>query len=246
MLWAVGGSVVLGMIALIGFTLAIPDLKTVEAAPLPLLAIAGYWLPSWLVKVFVAFVVFSMFAILVVGSGAQARLVYSMSRDNMLPGSKLLRSVNAQTKTPIPALGVSYVICVGVMIFGYNSSNAFGFLVGATALVPYIVYLLTVIAYGIKRPGLERLPGAFHLGRFAVPVFVGAFVWLVVALLALSLPSDFHKADYYAAGGIGLAALWWVTGLRSRLQHHTAGVVHIPEQSTSVDLNTGNRTSIGG
>src|SRR5215471_11477842 len=81
-LWALGASVVLGMIALIGVTLAIPDLKTVQAAPLPLLAIAGYWLPSWLVKVFVALVVFSMFAILVVGSGAQARLVYSMSRDN--------------------------------------------------------------------------------------------------------------------------------------------------------------------
>src|ERR1700733_9218894 len=80
-LWAVAGSAVLGMVALIGFTIAIPDLKTVESAPLPLLAIAGYWLPSWLVKVFVAFVVFSMFSILVVGTGAQGRLVYSLSRD---------------------------------------------------------------------------------------------------------------------------------------------------------------------
>ncbi len=102
-LWAVGGSVVLGMIALIGFTIAIPDLKTVEQAPLPLLAIAGYWLPSWLVKVFVAFVVFSMFAILVVGSGAQARLVFSMSRDNMLPFSGFLRKVNVRSQTPIIA-----------------------------------------------------------------------------------------------------------------------------------------------
>ena len=85
-LWAVGGSVVLGMIALIGFTVAIPDLKTV-GGPAAAARHRGYWLPSWLVKVFVAFVVFSMFAILVVGSGAQARLVYSMSRDNMLPFS---------------------------------------------------------------------------------------------------------------------------------------------------------------
>src|SRR6202044_8154 len=84
-LGAVGGSAVLGMLALIGFTIAIPDLKTVESAPLPLLAIAGYWLPSWLVKVFVAFVVFSMFSILVVGTGAQGRLVYSLSRDNKMP-----------------------------------------------------------------------------------------------------------------------------------------------------------------
>ena len=99
-LWAVGGSAVLGMIALIGFTVAIPDLKAVEAAPLPLLAIAGYWLPSWLVKVFVAFVVFSMFAILVVGSGAQARLVYSMARDNMLPFSGLAAGRSTRAARP--------------------------------------------------------------------------------------------------------------------------------------------------
>ena len=150
-LWAVGGSAVLGMIALIGFTVAIPDLKTVESAPLPLLAIAGYWLPSWLVKVFVAFVVFSMFAILVVGSGAQARLVYSLSRDNMLPFSGALRKINARSQTPIVALLVFAVIDVGVMIYGYFQTSAFGTLVGATAIIPYIIYFLITLAYAIKR-----------------------------------------------------------------------------------------------
>jgi amino acid transporter len=238
-------SVVLGFIVLIGFVLAVPSDKAFSDAGGFLPAIFQYWIGSGLSRAFVAVVVFSMFALTVIGAAANTRLLYAMSRDNMLPGSRLLRQVNPTTKTPIPALIVSYVITVGVMIFGYNSSNAFGFLVGATALVPYIVYLLTVIAYGIKRPGLERLPGAFHLGRWAVPVFAGSLVWLVVALLSLSLPSDFHKADYYALGGIALAALWWVVGLRGRLRQHTAGVVHIPEQTT-VDLTTGTQTTVGG
>src|SRR5215471_10553847 len=38
-IWAVAGSVILGMIALIGFTVAIPDLKAVETSALPLLTI---------------------------------------------------------------------------------------------------------------------------------------------------------------------------------------------------------------
>src|SRR5579871_4298154 len=138
-LWAVVGSVVLGMVALIGFTLAIPDLKTVEQAPLPLLAIAGYWLPSGLVKVFVAFVVFSMFSILVVGTGAQARLVFSLSRDNMLPFSGALRKVHQRSQTPVVALVVFGVIDLGVMIYGYNQPSSFGTLVGATAIIPYII-----------------------------------------------------------------------------------------------------------
>ena len=141
----------------------------------------------------------------------------------------------------------SYLICVGVMIYGYNASNAFGTLVGATALVPFIIYLLTVIAYGYKRRGLEKLPGAFHLGKWAMPVFVGALIWLVAAILALSLPNDFHGADKYVVGGIVLAAIWWAFGLLPRLRRHTAGVIVIPDQRSSVDLTTTETTTtIGG
>jgi amino acid transporter len=92
------------------------------------------------VKVFVAF------AILVVGSGAQARLVYSLSRDNMLPFSGVLRQVNARTRTPVVALLVFAVIDVGVMLYGYFQSSAFGTLVGATAIIPYIIYFLITLA----------------------------------------------------------------------------------------------------
>jgi amino acid transporter len=223
-LWALGASVVLGMIALIGFTIAIPDLKTVQAAPLPLLAIAGYWLPSWLVKVFVALVVFSMFAILVVGSGAQARLVYSMARDNMLPFSGALRKVNVRSQTPIIALLVFGVIDLGVMIYGYNQPSSFGTLVGATAIIPYIIYFLITLAYAIKRRTLDSLPGAFNLGRWAWPVIGFVLVYTVVVMLVLSLPAPFHGSDKVLGYGLALAALWYFGGLLWRLRKGTAGV----------------------
>src|SRR5499427_5404465 len=165
-IWAVAGSAVLGMIALIGFTVAIPDLKAVETSALPLLTIAGYWLPSWLVKVFIAFVVFSMFAILVVGAGAQARLVYSLARDNMLPFSGLLRRVNKVTQTPIVALLVFAVIDIGVLIYGYNQPSAYGTLVGATSIIPYVIYFLITVAYAVRRRTTDAIPGTFSLGRW--------------------------------------------------------------------------------
>src|ERR1700756_1796089 len=223
-LWGLGLSVVLGMIALIGFTIAIPDLKAVASAPLPLLAIAGYWLPSWLVKVFVAFVVFSMFAILVVGAGAQARLVFSMSRDNMMPFSGSLRKVNRSTQTPIVALLVFGVIDVGVMIYGYFQTSAFGTLVGATAIIPYIIYFLITLAYAIKRRTLDSIPGAFNLGRWAWPVIGFVLVYTVVVMLVLSLPAPFHGADKVLGYGLALAAAWYFGGLLWRLRKGTAGV----------------------
>ena len=193
-LWAVGTSAVLGMIALIGFTVAIPDLKTVEAAPLPLLAIAGYWLPSWLVKVFVAFVVFSMFAILVVGSGAQARLVYSMSRDNMLPFSGVLRKINARSQTPIVALLVFGVIDLGVMFYGYKQPSSFGTLVGATAIIRYIIYFLITVAYAVKRRTLTASRARSTSAAGAWPVIGFVLAYTVVVMLVLSLPAPFHGA----------------------------------------------------
>jgi amino acid transporter len=227
-------SAVLGMIVLIGFTLAIPAGPTFEEGGLP--GVFEYWLGAPLARTFIGVVVFSMFALTVIGGAANARLLYAMARDNMLPGSRWLRTVNPTTRTPIPALVVSWVVCVAIMVYGYNSENAFGTLVGATALVPFLVYLLTVVAYGLKRRRLERLPGAFHLGRAAGPVFVAALVWLVAVVLVLTLPEEFHSADWYVLGGLALAALWWVVALRGRLARGEAGPGRTPLPESADDV----------
>ncbi len=228
-IWAVVGSVVLGMIALIGFTVAIPNLAAVEKAPLPLLAIAGYWLPSWLVKVFIAFVIFSMFAILVVGAGAQARLCYSLARDNMLPFSGWLRRVNERSQTPIVGLLVFAVIDVGVMWYGYLQASAFGTLVGATAIIPYIIYFLITVAYAIQRRKADSIPGAFTLGRWAWPVIAFVLAYTVLIMVVLALPAPFHGSDKVLGYGAGLAALWYFAVLLWRLRNGTAGVKPVDE-----------------
>src|SRR5215475_4780593 len=228
-IWAVAGSAVLGMIALIGFTLAIPDLKAVESSPLPLLTIADYWLPSWLVKVFIAFVIFSMFAILVVGAGAQARLAFSLARDNMLPFSGSLRKVNMRTQTPIVALLVFAVVDIGVTWYGYLQSSAFATLVGATAIIPYIIYFLITAGYAWKRRTLDSIPGAFSLGRWAWPVIIFVLLYSALIIFVLSVPGPFHAADKVVGYGAGVAALWYAAVLVWRLRRGTAGVKPVEE-----------------
>jgi amino acid transporter len=231
-IWAVAGSAVLGMIALIGFTVAIPNLALVEnpkLSPLPLLTIAGYWLPGAVVKVFIAFVIFSMFAILVVGAGAQARLAYSMSRDNMLPFSGALRKVNPGTQTPIIALLVFAVVDIGVTWYGYLQSSAFATLVGATAIIPYIIYFLITAGYAYKRRTLDSIPGAFSLGRWAWPVIVFVLLYSALIIFVLSVPGPFHAADKVVGYGAGVALLWYIAALVWRLRRGTAGVKRVEE-----------------
>ncbi len=226
-------SSVLGMLTLIGFTLAIPDLAQAQASPVPLAGVAFYWLGETLTSVLLLLVVFSMFALTVVAAAASARLLFAMARDNLLPGSTSLRRINPGTRTPIIALLVSLVICLALMFYGYLNGNAFGTLVGATALIPYIVYFLTVVAYGLRRRRMDKLSDAFHLGRWATPVFVVALVWLVGVLAALILPSEFRNATYVALGGLALAGLWYVVGLHWRLRSGSAGAKTLAETSAA-------------
>ena len=226
---AVAGSGVLGMLALIGFTLAIPNLPVVEQSGLPLLTMAGYWLTPWVVKVFVALVVFSMFAILVVGAGAQARLVYSMARDNMMPASNALRRVNLRTQTPIVALVVFGVIDIGVMVYGYFQTSAYGTLVGATAIIPYIIYFLITVAYAYKRRVTEAVHGDFNLGAWAVPVIAFVIIYTAAIMLALSAPSIFHGSDKFLGYGAIVAVLWYVAVLHWRIKNGQAGVKPVEE-----------------
>ena len=186
---------VLGLFALIAFTLAIPNLHTVQASSLPLVTIADYWLPHFSVHVLTILVAFSMFALVVMNQAAQARLLYSMGRDNMLPFSKVFKEVHARAKTPVLSLIIGGVVSIALMVYGYLQANTFATLIGATSIAPYIVYLLIVITYMNKRSKLASVRAGFNLGKWGVPLMIIGLVWIVAALLVLVLPAVFHGAE---------------------------------------------------
>ena len=109
-------------------------------------------------------------------------------------------------------------------LHGRRRRRAFGTLVGATAIIPYIIYFLITLAYAIKRRTLDSLPGAFNLGRWAWPVIGFVLVYTVLVMLVLSLPAPFHGSDKVLGYGLALAALWYFGGLLWRLKKGTAGV----------------------
>jgi amino acid transporter len=152
-----------------------------------------------------------------------------MARDNMLPFSGTLRKVNSRTQTPIIALLVFAVVDVGVMIYGYYQPSAFATLVGATAIIPYIIYFLITVGYARRRRALDSIPGAFSLGRWAWPVIGFVLAYSVLIMFVLSVPAPFHAADKLIGYGFGLALLWYVAVLVWRLRRGTAGVKPIKD-----------------
>jgi amino acid transporter len=223
-LMGVIGSAVLGMLALICFTVAMPDLGAAQTSDAPIVTIADFYLPSALVKVFIVVVAFSMIALVIANQAAQARLMYSMGRDNMLPFSRHFRMVNARTKTPMRALIVGGAVSVLFMVYGFLQTDSFTTLVGATSIAPYLVYLLIVGSYMRRRSTLAAAPGAFNLGRWGVPLMIVGLVWIITALLILTIPAEFHGAVKVVAGATVLAVLWHVLVLRGRINRGEAGV----------------------
>jgi len=231
-IWSVVSSAVLGMIALIGFALAIPNLQKITASPVPLADIFGYWLGSGLTKVFLLFVVFSIFALSVIGTAATARLIFSMARDNILPFSRVLKQVHPRTRTPIPALLSTTGLSLLFTIYGYIDVRFFGgdafiILITATATLPFLVYLGTVVAYVWKRDKLMSFPGAFDLGPWARPVMIAALVWVVLVLAMLIIPRDYWGADLVCIIVEAVALGWWLLALRHRLNRGEADVSQV-------------------
>jgi L-asparagine transporter-like permease len=125
----------------------------------------------------------------------------------------------------VPALVASLVVCLVLLVYGTADGNAFAVLVGATALVPYLVYLLTLGGYLARRRALvEAGEGGFRLGAAALPVAGLALLWLVAVVAALTLPEAFRSADYVVIGALALAGIWYVAALRRRLRDGTAGI----------------------
>jgi amino acid transporter len=229
-IYSVVSSAVLGMVALIGFTIAIPDLHKIAASSVPLADIVTYWMGDAGTAVFLLLVIFSIFALDVIGLAATGRLIFSFSRDNILPFSEQLRKVNPQTQTPIRALATASSLGLLFVAWGYLSAvtgkgqSAFLLLVTATATLPFIVYFLTVLAYVWRRPRMEKLPQAFDLGVWARPVMYAALAWTVIALGALMIPRDFWSADWIVVIVLAVAAAWYFAVLRGRLARGEAGV----------------------
>ncbi len=198
-----------------------------QASPVPLAAIAEYWLGPALTR-----------------GVPRRRRVLDVRADRRRGGGQLAADLRHGPRRDAAVLRLAAEgqpahrdarcrrwsarssICLLLLAYGTLDGDAFAVLVGATALVPYLVYLLTLGGYLARRRAIvDAGDGGFRLGAAAMPVAVAALVWLVAVVAALTLPEAFRAADYVVLGALALAGIWYVAALRRRLADGTAGLV---------------------
>jgi amino acid transporter len=174
-----------------------------------------------LLMLFVAFA--SIFACLIANMAVATRMIYALSRDNMLPGSKLLMRVNERTGTPVAAIIVVTTIAIIMNIANGGFVAAIYSMVGLTY---YLTYFLTLAGvYMAHRSG--RIPsapgGAFGLGDWLVPTIGVGVLWTLVVIATFSIPDESHPGALMTMFMLAIGATWWLLRLRGDLAAGRAG-----------------------
>jgi amino acid transporter len=231
---AVVMSGLVGFIFIVALIASSQDLAAAAASPTPIADIVTAALGSGVAQIFLIIVAFSVFACGLIIFMDTTRIVYAMARDERLPGWKLLSRVNSKLSTPVFAvLAVGALDLVLAFTFG-RSSDALNAIVGATSVLPPIMYGGPVIVALFRR---NRLPEstAWSLGRWELSVTVAAAIFIVFEFFVLRDASLRNGWIYVAIMfGIGGAYLLIRRVMRGPLEPlHTKALTPTPTSAVA-------------
>ncbi len=200
-----------GMVFLIALSYATSSVKAASASTAPVAFIVNDVLGGVVQKIFLIFVCVSIFACGMVIMVTNSRMIWSMSRDKRLPGHQLWSQVPRATGGPTYATLLAAVLGALITLVLRTNTTALETLFTASTIMPALLYASTVLLYVFtgrrRRVDSER---HFSLGRWEIPVIVGALVWLAYELIILIVPHEFRDAQYYVLGALGIGLVFYI------------------------------------
>jgi amino acid transporter len=198
-----------GMAFLIALSYATKSVTAATASSAPVALIVHDVLGGVVQKLFLIFVVVSIFACGMVIMVTNSRLIWSMARDRRLPGHQLWSQVPRATGGPSWATGLAAVIGAIITLALRTHTAALVTLFTASTIMPAILYACTVLLYLLagRRRGQA---GKSALGRWEIPVIAGALIWLAYELIVLIGPGVFRDAQYYVLGALGIGLVFYL------------------------------------
>jgi amino acid transporter len=183
---SVGAVIILNSIAI---GLSFEDTKAVMSGevldPVTPTIVAAFG--SWAEKPFQLVVLAAFIACGIAVQATATRVLFSLSRDRMLPGSRMLSRVGGN-KVPLGALTAASVVSALGLLFGLNA-RAVNTLITFGSGGYYIVFWLVCAAALYARLSGRWVPaGRFSLGRFALPVNIAAVAWLTFEAINIAWP----------------------------------------------------------
>jgi amino acid transporter len=179
-LLSVGGLVILNAFAT---TLAHPDPAAVAAGqdidPVSTAVVASFG--EWSSKPFAAVVLIAFLACGIAAQGGTARGIYSMARDGVLPGSKLLRKVDRR-QAPVGGIVAVTIIAWAGLLLGLETTAIGSLITFGTAAIFVSFLLIAIAALFARSQGV--------LKRSRMVVNVAAVAWLAFETVNIAWPRE--------------------------------------------------------
>ncbi|HET7029437.1 MAG TPA: amino acid permease [Candidatus Limnocylindrales bacterium] len=219
-------AVVIGFFMLIALTINIRNLGETTGAAVPIANVLEGALGSTGAIIFEAVAMVALYAGGLANMAASSRLIFSLSRDRMLPRSQALASVSRRTGSPSGALLLAAGLSIALVVIGSTiATQAMSLIVGMASVGYYAVYALTILgAILAARRGLLKARSSFDLGSWAVPIRWIALIWSLLVIAVLTIPTANQQTALMAGGFFVIAIVWYVAVLRGRLVRGQAGV----------------------
>jgi urea carboxylase system permease len=189
-----------GALLLLAALMAAPSLTDGQLAAGGLPYVLTSQLGTGLGKVLLADVAIAIVVCTLAIQTAATRLTFSMSRDGVLPWSRQLAAVNGRTGTPIlPAVAVG-AIAVAILFVNVGQAQVFTAITGTSVVVVYTAYLLVTgpMLYRRLKGWPPASEGHFSLGRWGLPINIGAVVYGLFMAVNIAWP---RAAVYDPEGG---------------------------------------------
>jgi amino acid transporter len=191
----------------------------------PIIFLFRYHFGSFVANLMIAIAFTAFLSALLANVAVCTRLIYSLSRDRMLPASGLLQKVNPKTRTPLYVIGLVAAIA---LILNLMSEGIVTRIVSIVAVCYYGTYILTMAGaiYGDRKGRIPSVPagsGYTDLGRWLVPVAVAGIAFGVFIIAYLTIPKVNHTAGEYSLYAFLVGLLWWGAYLYRRIRSGEAG-----------------------
>lgn len=210
-----------GFLMLVGFMLAMKDLAAVQSAPQPLLLLFNETLGPNGTRWGMLIILVSIFACAVANMAATSRLIFSLSRDNMLPFSARLNSIDPKRHTPTATILLVGVLSAAIVLW----LEKLALITSISATAGHLGYAGIISAGLMQKEPPDHQGDVFSLGKWSRPVRCAALVWTLLLACALTLPDmgDGHLPAKATPISIAAGLLLYLLLIRWRILRHCAG-----------------------
>jgi amino acid transporter len=190
---SVAVSAVVGYVLLLILTWCIPngDVAATVKDDYPVLFIAYRNLNTFAANLVAVIIGVAMWLCGCSAVTSMARMWYAFARDDGMPGSRWIKQVSGQHRTPVWAIligsGLAILLCV--------YSAAYSVITSISTITLYLAYVIPIYLNWRnkrRRQGEYTTPqtAPWNLGRWGTPINVIAIVWTVFIAVVFSLPPN--------------------------------------------------------